>query len=74
MLLRMRRRAWETGKQYSIERMVDAYEACFQRAIEDTKAFPRTPDPDFPLMESCRSKYPLWLRRLKAKAKSLTTK
>jgi glycosyltransferase involved in cell wall biosynthesis len=64
----MRRAAWYTGKQYSVDRMVENYVSCFERAIEHARSNPRTPDPDFPLMESCRSKYPLWLRRLKAKA------
>jgi hypothetical protein len=50
--------------------MVESYEQAFARAIEDARTNPRTPDPAFPLMESCRSKYPLWLRRLKAKARS----
>lgn len=66
-LLRMRRRAWATGKQYSIERMVDNYGRCFEKAVEDNRANMRTPDPSFPLMPSCRSKYPLWLRRIKAR-------
>jgi glycosyltransferase involved in cell wall biosynthesis len=66
-LLEFRKRAWETGRQYSVDRMVDAYEDCFERAVADARANPRRPDPDFPLMPSCRSKYPLWLRRVKAK-------
>ncbi|MBK7706926.1 MAG: glycosyltransferase [Acidobacteria bacterium] len=66
-LLEFRKRAWETGRQYSVERMVESYERCFEQAIEDARANPRRPDPDFPLMESCRSKYPVWLRRIKAK-------
>jgi glycosyltransferase involved in cell wall biosynthesis len=66
-LLEFRKRAWETGRQYSVDRMVDAYEDCFERAVADARADPRRPDPDFPLMPSCRSKYPLWLRRVKAK-------
>ena len=70
-LLEFRQRAWETGRQYSLERMVESYERCFERAIEDARTNPRTPDPDFPLMESCRSKYPLWLRRLKARVRSM---
>jgi glycosyltransferase involved in cell wall biosynthesis len=70
-LLEFRQKAWETGRQYSVERMVDAYERCFRQAIDDAYAHPRMPDPDFPLMPSCRSKYPLWLRRIKAKARSL---
>ncbi len=69
----MRLEAWETGREYSIERMVSNYISCFEGAIEDARLNPRTPDPEFPLMESCRSKYPLWLRRLKAKAKKLAT-
>jgi glycosyltransferase involved in cell wall biosynthesis len=70
-LLEFRQKAWETGKDYSVDRMVTAYENCFERAIADARANPRKPDPDFPLMESCRSKYPLWLRRIKARAKGL---
>lgn len=70
-LSEMRRAAWYTGKQYSIDRMVDNYVSCFERAVEEARLNPRTPDPNFPLMESCRSKYPLWLRRLKARAKRL---
>ena len=66
-LLAMRRAAWKTGREYSVDRMFDNYIACFERAIEDAKANPRTPDPDFPLMPSCTSRYPLWLRRLKAR-------
>lgn len=66
-LVRMRIAAWETGRKYSIERMVVNYLSCFERAIEDARSNPRKPDADFPLMESCRSKYPLWLRRLKAR-------
>jgi glycosyltransferase involved in cell wall biosynthesis len=72
-LSEMRERAWHTGREYSIDRMVKSYERCFAESIEDTRINPRTADPDFPLMESCRSKYPLWIRRLKAKAKALVT-
>jgi glycosyltransferase involved in cell wall biosynthesis len=63
----MRVAAWETGRDYSIDRMVDNYERCFERAIEDTRSNPRKIDTAFPLMDSCRSKYPLWLRRIKAR-------
>ncbi|MEP6848816.1 MAG: glycosyltransferase family 4 protein, partial [Acidobacteriota bacterium] len=66
-LLEFRQKAWETGREYSVERMVAAYERCFEAAAEDAKVNPRTPDPGFPLMESCRSRYPLWLRRIKAR-------
>jgi glycosyltransferase involved in cell wall biosynthesis len=66
-LREMRVAAWRTGREYGVDRMVDNYVSCFERAIEDTRSNPRTPDPTFPLMESCRSKYPLWLRRIKAR-------
>ena len=66
-LLEMRQAAWETGRQFSVQRMVDNYIACFERAVEDARANPRTPVPDFQLMPTCRSKYPLWLRRMKAR-------
>jgi glycosyltransferase involved in cell wall biosynthesis len=69
-LREMRVAAWRTGREYGVDRMVDNYVACFERAIEDTRSNPRTVDPAFPLMESCRSKYPLWLRRIKARVSS----
>jgi glycosyltransferase involved in cell wall biosynthesis len=66
----MRIAAWETGREYSVDRMVTNYVECFERAMADAKENPRVPDPSFPLMESCRSKYPSWLRRIKARARS----
>jgi glycosyltransferase involved in cell wall biosynthesis len=58
---RLRRAAWETTEAYSIERMVSAYEACLSEPA------PRAPRPagPFPVMPSCRSRYPIWLRRAK---------
>jgi len=61
----MRIAAWETGREYGIDRMVENYVSCFERAIEDTRSHPRVQDANFPLIESCRSRYPLWLRRIK---------
>ncbi|PYT00002.1 MAG: hypothetical protein DMF63_08505 [Acidobacteria bacterium] len=66
----MRRAAWETGREYGIDRMVENYVSCFERAIEDARSNPRKQDANFPLMESCRSRYPLWLRRIKARVSS----
>ena len=63
----MRQAAWYTGRQYSVGRMVDNYVSCFEDAIKDSKENPRTTDPGFPLMPSCTSRYPLWLRRIKAR-------
>ena len=69
-LLEFRRRAWETGRQYSVERMVESYERSFEDAVKDARANPRKSDKGFPIMESCRSKYPLWLRRIVAEFRS----
>ena len=67
LVRRLRLAAWETGRKYSIDRMVENYIGCFEEAIEEARLKPRTPDADFPLMPSCRSRYPLWLRRIKAR-------
>jgi glycosyltransferase involved in cell wall biosynthesis len=67
-LAEFRRRSWETGRQYSIPRMVERYEECFTDAVADARRSPRQQRSDFPSMPSCRSRYPLWIRRLKAKA------
>ena len=67
---KMRTAAWETGREYGIDRMIESYVSCFERAIEDARVNPRKADPGFPLMESCRSRYPLWLRRIKARVVS----
>jgi colanic acid/amylovoran biosynthesis glycosyltransferase len=61
LLSRLRLAAWETSERYSIERMVSDYEACFRDRS------PRAPRPSgpFPVMPSCRSRHPTWLRRVK---------
>lgn len=64
--IRMGHAAWETASSYSIERMVEAYLS----VIEATRLRgPRAPKAQAPyaIMASCRSRYPLWLRRLKAR-------
>ena len=61
LLSRLRRSAWETSERYSIERMASDYEACFREVLPRA---PRPPGP-FPIMASCRSRYPTWLRRVK---------
>lgn len=72
LLFRLRQAAWRTAQPFTLERMVDAYLDCCERAIAQTELEPRQPQPDFPLMESCRSRYPLWLRRLKVVARRAT--
>ncbi len=61
LLTRLRRAAWLTSADYTVERMVSAYEACFG---SDGERAPR-PSGAFPIMPSCRSRYPLCLRKLK---------
>ena len=65
-LRRLRKAAWETSRRYSIERMAAAYVAALdvRSPSGGVVRAPRSPGP-FPLMASCRSPYPLWLRRIK---------
>ncbi len=71
-LLKMRRLAWRTGNGYGIAKMIENYENCFESAIADAENAPRETFADYPLMSTCRSIYPLWLRRIKKKAKGLS--
>jgi glycosyltransferase involved in cell wall biosynthesis len=64
-LLQLRQSAWQTAAKYSIDEMVKNYESCFSDAAITVRKITRYPDPAFPLMESCRSRYPKWLRRIK---------
>lgn len=62
----LRLNAWNTGKEYSLDRMAEKYERLFQhdRAKQNSKR--ANPDHLFEVMPSCRSSYPIWLRQLKA--------
>lgn len=60
-LRRLREAAWTTSEHYSVERMARAWLSCLNR---DRLRAPRPPGP-FPIMLSCQSIYPRWLRRLK---------
>jgi glycosyltransferase involved in cell wall biosynthesis len=59
--------AWQTSREYSVERMVERYVACFDHLTD--AAFSRAhrteaPHP-YPVMQSCKSSYPIWMRKLK---------
>jgi poly(glycerol-phosphate) alpha-glucosyltransferase len=69
LLHSLRVSAWHSAQQYTMERMLDAYIECFSAAKEKACLRPRTPNPVFPLMQRCRSRYPLWLRRVKVSVK-----
>ena len=78
MLKRLRRAAWQTSLGYSVDRMTERYLACFEEVSlkanhRDYRA--NLPSP-FPVMPSCRSNYPAWLRKIKWRlvgAKNLST-
>jgi hypothetical protein len=61
-LAEMSRAAWETGQDYSVERMTERYTAAF---AESAGAAPARRGTGFPVMRSCVSRYPFWLRKLK---------
>ena len=65
------RAAWETSRQYTVERMADGYVECFEyvKARSATGASDeRRRRESYPVMPSCASRYPLWLRKLKRRA------
>ena len=67
------RAAWETSKQYSIETMADNYAAAFTEVAErvSTRREREGVGANYPVMNSCRSKYPFWLRRIKQRVITL---
>ena len=69
VLFKLRENSFEAGKDFSVRKMVDAYYQCFLKYTSEARENQRQSNPNFPLMETCRSKYPLWLRRIKAKTK-----
>jgi glycosyltransferase involved in cell wall biosynthesis len=64
-LYELRKKSWSIGKMFSVDRMVNSYLDYFEEARSEVLNNTRNSDPDFPLMKSCQSPYPLWLRRLK---------
>jgi glycosyltransferase involved in cell wall biosynthesis len=60
LLARLSRSAWASSQDYSVERMALRYEECLSGGGS------RAPRPaSYPVMPSCRSRYPRWLRRAK---------
>lgn len=68
LLNRLKRAAWESVQEYSEQRSNDEYVECFTELARTSKrrVNRNLPEP-FPLMPSCRSKYPIWLRKIKAR-------
>ena len=73
VLAALARAAWETSKQYSIERMVENYATAFAEVGQGVSARRERAgvDANYPVMNSCRSKYPFWLRRIKQRVVTL---
>jgi glycosyltransferase involved in cell wall biosynthesis len=65
----LRQAAWETAREYSVERMVDAYEQCFRSvaAAGFSNAHRAAAPQPYPLLPACRSRYPFWLRKVKSR-------
>jgi glycosyltransferase involved in cell wall biosynthesis len=65
--------AWETSKPYSIEKMAANYSAAFTEVVERVSARREREGvgANYPVMNSCRSKYPFWLRRIKQRVVTL---
>jgi hypothetical protein len=72
LLSTMRRAAWEKSREYSAERMVDRYLACFDGLTKTCHARGHREGvtQPYPLMKSCQSPYPLWLRKMKSHLKA----
>lgn len=66
-LARMSFSAWRTSQDYSIGRMVSGYKNLFQELSNQVERPHRClgPKPSLP-MPSCRSRYPVWLRKTKS--------
>lgn len=67
MLRDLQQAAWNTSQNYTVERMIERYEISFQEILakSSTRAAREQPSDSFPVMPSCRSRYPVALRKLK---------
>lgn len=50
-----------------LQKVVETYEACFEKAIADARAAPRETTTDFPPLSASRPAAPSWFERLKSK-------
>lgn len=67
LLASLKLAAWEASRPYTVERMADSYVECFEaaRAISSQRGGGVPRQTGFPVMPSCRSRYPFWLRKIK---------
>jgi glycosyltransferase involved in cell wall biosynthesis len=66
-LRQMKRSAWEAARDFSLDRMVGSYASLLDTPGSWVGARAPKPSGYYPIMPSCRSSYPLWLRTLKAR-------
>lgn len=74
LLTPLKQAAWKSVQDYSVKHSTDGYVECFNELVQASKTRehrPNLPDP-FPIMPSCRSSYPTWLRRIKARLSSFS--
>jgi hypothetical protein len=73
VLRTLRRAAWNTAREYSVERMVQNYEECFRdvTASDFSRAHRANAPQPYPLLPACKSRYPLWLRKVKSRLGAL---
>jgi glycosyltransferase involved in cell wall biosynthesis len=65
LLSTMRKAAWETGRTYSIENMVSHYLKCFAELSKGERLHRNEQPARYPIMQSCVSRFPFWLRKIK---------
>jgi glycosyltransferase involved in cell wall biosynthesis len=65
MLKSMSRAAWEASQRYSVDEMVRNYIAAFEEISKRRQTSARDLARDYPVMPSCRSRYPFWIRKMK---------
>jgi glycosyltransferase involved in cell wall biosynthesis len=72
LLNQLKRAAWESVQDYSVQHSTDCYVECFDELVQaaQTKVRPGDLPEPFPIMPSCRSPYPTWVRRIKARVLS----
>jgi glycosyltransferase involved in cell wall biosynthesis len=73
LLSQLKRAAWESVQDYSVQHSTDGYVECFDELVQasQTRGCRRNLPEPFPIMPSCRSKYPFWVRRIKSRLSSL---
>jgi glycosyltransferase involved in cell wall biosynthesis len=65
----MRRAAWMTSLDYSVELMTKSYEECFRNITDPgfSRDYRLSVPRPYPVLVSCVSRYPFWLRKVKSR-------